>query len=446
MFCFRKLGLLWLCCLPLVAFATPKDTYEYNLANGLKLVIKEDHRAPVVVSQIWYHVGSSFEPGGLTGISHVLEHMMFKGTKKYPAGEFSKRIAAHGGTENAFTNADYTAYFQELSSANVELSIKLEADRMRGLLLPAAEFKKEIEVVKEERRMRVEDNPDALAYERFLAVAHMAKPYHHMVIGHMNDLQHLTVQDLRSWYDTWYRPNNATFVIVGDVDHEKIHRLVKQYFAAIPAQPLPTIKPQREPKGLGQRQVNVKASARLPLLYMGYNVPTLNTIADAKDAYALEMIAALLNAGESSRFARELVRDKQIAISASANYDLLDRFDALFTLSGKPSPKVSLRQLRQAFTAQIHRLQTTRVSDAELHRVKAQVLANKVYAKDSLFGQGMQIGVFSAVGLDWRIGEQYAENIQAVTASDVLRVAKQYLRPEQLTIATLEPEKTRKSS
>ena len=204
--------------------------HEYQLANGLKILVKEDHRAPVVVSQIWYKVGSSYEHSGSTGVAHVLEHMMFKGTKKHGPNEFSKIISANGGRENAFTGQDYTAYFQQLEKSRLPISFELEADRMANLNLRAEDFEKEVKVVMEERRMRTEDNPQALTYEQFAATAFVSSPYHHPIIGWMDDLEHMDVNDMRSWYKHWYAPNNATLVVAGDVDPDAVFELAKKYF------------------------------------------------------------------------------------------------------------------------------------------------------------------------------------------------------------------------
>ena len=206
-----------LLCLPVFTTNAETKVFEHTLANGLKVLVKEDHRSPVVVSQVWYKVGSSYEPGGITGISHMLEHMMFKGTDKHPAGEFSRIIAENGGDENAFTGQDYTAYFQTMEASRLAVSFELEADRMRNLHLLPEELKKELQVVTEERRMRTDDNPQAKMQEQFMTMAYSNSPYKHPVIGWPADIANYTVEDLQAWYQRWYAPNNATLVVVGDV-------------------------------------------------------------------------------------------------------------------------------------------------------------------------------------------------------------------------------------
>jgi len=230
-----KFLLMVLCCLPLAVNSaeTENQVHEKILKNGLKILVKEDRRSPVVVTQIWYKVGSSYEPNGITGISHMLEHMMFKGTKKYPAGEFSKIIAENGGNENAFTGQDYTAYFQTLEKSRLEISLKLEADRMRNLNLLEKELLKELEVVTEERRMRTDDKPRSKMYEHFMALAFSNSPYKNPVIGWPGDIAAYKVEDLNAWYRRWYAPNNATLVVVGDVEPNAVFALAEKYFAPI---------------------------------------------------------------------------------------------------------------------------------------------------------------------------------------------------------------------
>lgn len=413
--------------------------HEHKLENGLKIIVKEDHGAPVVVSQLWYKVGSGFEPGGITGISHVLEHMMFKGTQKYPAGVFSKIIAENGGEENAFTSYDFTTYYQKLAAKRLEISFKLEADRMQHLNFSPEEFDKEIKVVKEERRMRTDDNPSALTYERFYAAANLSNPYHHPTIGWMNDLNQLRTSDLAVWYDTWYVPNNATLVVVGDVNPDDIFLLAKKYFGEIPYHNLSPIKSQREPKPHGTRHIIVEKPAKLPLLLMGFNVPSLKTVDAPWEAYALDVLAGILDGGSSARLTRELIRGKQIAASASAGYDLYRRFDSLFILDGIPSKGHSVEELKAAFLGQINQLKTDLVTKDELRRVKAQVVANKIYERDSLFGQALLIGALESIDLSWRAGEEYVAHIKAVTPEQIRLVAKKYLIPQRLTIAELKP-------
>ncbi|MEW6648233.1 MAG: pitrilysin family protein [Pseudomonadota bacterium] len=414
--------------------------HETTLANGLKVIVKEDHRAPVVVSQVWYKVGSSYEYGGLTGISHVLEHMMFKGTPNHPPGEFSRIIAEHGGRENAFTAQDYTAYFQQLEKTRLPIAFELEADRMRHLTLDPQEFAKELKVVMEERRLRTDDNPQALTWEAFGAAAWQASPYRHPIIGWMNDLEHLQADDLRRWYQTWYAPNNATLVVVGDVEPHEVFALAERHYGPLQPSTIAPPKPRVEPPQRGERRIVVKAPAELPYLMMGYKVPTLKTAAADWKPYALEVLGGVLDGGDSARLPRELVRGSQIAAGVNAGYTLTARLGDLFVFSGTPAQGHDITALERAIKAQIERLKTEPVSSDELARIKAQVTAAKVYELDSVFYQAMQIGVMETVGLDWRLLEEYPQRIAAVTPEQVMAVAREFFTDDNLTVAVLEPQ------
>ena len=420
------------------ALAKP-EVFTQTLPNGMMIIVKPDTRAPVVVSQLWYRVGSSYEHGGITGVSHALEHMMFKGTTRFPGDAFNQLIAENGGQNNAFTSSDYTVYFQKLSADRLPVALKLEADRMQNLIFSNKDFVKEIEVVKEERRMRYDDNPQNLTYERFNAAAHISNPYHHLTIGWMNDLKNMKMTDLSNWYKQWYAPNNATLVVVGDVDPDAVFALAKKYFAKLKHHKVPLVKPQREPKSIGERSVKVNLPAQLPIILIGFNTPSLVNIKQPQEAYALELLTSVLDGGASSRFSRELIRGKQLASSASAGYDLYDRFDGLFTLSGIPAKGHTLADLQTALLAQIKRVQTQLVDRKELQRIITQVVASKVYERDNLFGQAFSLGQAVTVGLPWQTADEYLNRIKAVTPEQLQQAAKKYLIADNMTIATLNP-------
>lgn len=421
------------------AGASAQGVHEFTLSNGMKILVKPDNRAPVVVSQIWYGVGSAYEHGGITGISHALEHMMFKGTARYPAGEFSRIIAEQGGRENAFTSRDYTAYYQLLAADRLEIALKLEADRMRNITLPEDEFVQEMRVVKEERRLRIEDNPNALLFEQVNATAWLNSPYGIPVIGWMTDIEHYTIADMRDWYDRWYAPNNATLVVVGDVDPQAVYRMARRYFGPIKARDIPAIKPQTETRQRGERRIIVRAPARVPAVLMGYKVPVLPTAEVDWEPYALLVAAGILDGGESARLARTLVREQELAAGASAGYSPFNRLDTLFMLSASPSQGTSLADLEAALTESLERLKHEPVSEAELERVKAQVVAREVYRLDSVEGQAMQIGMLEKVGLGWRTLDVIAERVRAVTAEQVQAVAQKYFDVDRRTVGWLEP-------
>ncbi|MET0047631.1 MAG: pitrilysin family protein [Sedimenticola sp.] len=415
------------------------EVHEFRLDNGMKVIVKEDHRAPIAVSQVWYKVGSSYEPDGVTGVSHVLEHMMFKGTANHAPGEFSRIIAANGGDENAFTGRDYTAYYQKMSADRLEVSFELEADRMRNLTLPDDEFVKELEVVKEERRLRTEDKPTSLTYEQFSALAYNSLPYGNPVIGWMNDLNNMEVDDLREWYRLWYAPNNATLVVVGDVDPNQVHGLAKKYFGPLKAEQTPVTKPLREPPQRGMARSVVKVPAKEPYLIMGYKTPVLKSLDEAWEGYALEVLVAILDGGDSARLSRNLVRGSEIAVSAGASYSAFSRLPGMLVMDGTPAKGTSMQQLEEALIGEVERIKREPVSQQELDRVKAQVVAEQIYDLDSVYYQAMQIGILETVGLGWPLLEQYADKIKAVTAEQVQAVANKYLNRDQLTVTVLEP-------
>jgi zinc protease len=419
-----------------------EEVHEFTLDNGLKLIVKEDHRAPVVVSQVWYQVGGSYEPQGKTGLSHMLEHMMFKGTEKHPLGEFSRIMAVNGARQNAFTSVDYTAYFQTLEKSRLPISFEMEADRMRHLVLTEEEFAKERQVVTEERRMRVEDRPTSLLFEHFNATAYQTSPYQNPIVGWMSDIQNYTLADLQAWYQRWYAPNNATVVVVGDVNPKEVLALAKQYFGPLKPSELTPPMPRPEVEQLGIKRITVKRPAKLPYLLMGYKVPSLSTISDENrwEIYALEVLAYLLDGGNSARFSKHLVRGQQIAASANAGYDPFSRLEELLTFSGIPTPQHTVADLEAALREQVQQLQTTLVDEAELERVKIKLRASQVYELDSQFYQGMKIGMLETVGLDWQVFESYLDNIKAVTAEQVQAVARKYLIDDHLTVAVLEPQ------
>lgn len=425
----------------LIPSLTMANVSEFKLDNGLKLIVKEDHRAPVVVSQVWYKVGASYEHNGITGISHMLEHMMFKGTKNLKPNEFSQIIAQNGGEQNAFTGTDYTAYFQKLHKDRLEVSFKHEADRMRNLIINPDELLKERQVVAEERRMRTDDNPHALLNESFNAAAFMSSPYHHPIIGWMKDIQDYQANDLRAWYQKWYAPNNATVVVAGDVEPKAVLDLAKQYFGPLKPEEVAKLKPQGEVPQKGIREIKVKAPAELPYLMMGWKVPAVTTVSEdnAWEPYALEVLAGVLDGGNSARFAKELVREQQVATSVGAGNSLFSRLEDTFTIAGTPANGKTVDDLEQAIRDQIAQLKQAPVSQEELERVKAQVVADNVYEKDSVFYQAMQIGMLETIGLDWRLGEQYVDNIKAVTAEQVQAVANKYFIDDTLTVGELEP-------
>ena len=435
-----------LLCLPALNLQAETKVFEKTLKNGLKVLVKEDHRSPIAVSQVWYKVGSSYEPGGITGVSHMLEHMMFKGTDKHAAGEFSRIIAENGGEENAFTGQDYTAYFQTMEASRLPVSFELEADRMRGLHLLPEELKKELQVVTEERRMRTDDNPQAKMNEHFMAMAYANSPYKHPVIGWPSDIANYKVEDLQAWYQRWYAPNNATLVVVGDVQPNAVFDLAEKYFGELKASEIIPLKPQTEIEQLGVRKMTVKVPAKLPAVVLGYKVPSLKTATDENEAYALEVLAGVLDGGNSARLSSTLIRGQQIAVSTGAGYNLNARLSALFELEATPAEHKSVNDLELALKAEVAKLQKDLITADELQRIKAQVLATDIYQKDSAFYQAMELGTFETAGLGWQKAGEYVSKINQVTPEQVRAVAQKYLVEDHLNIAYLEPQMIKTST
>ncbi len=435
-----QLLIITLLMFPVFSQATEVKTQERVLKNGLKVLVKEDHRSPVAVSQVWYKVGSSYEPGGQTGISHMLEHMMFKGTDKHPPGEFSRIIAENGGNENAFTGRDYTAYFQTLEKSRLPISFELEADRMRNLHLLEDELVKELQVVTEERRMRTDDQPRSKLQEHFTAMAYSNSPYQNPVIGWPADIASYKVKDLQAWYERWYAPNNATLVVVGDVVPEEVFKLAEQFFGSLKPSDIDPIKPQNEVKQLGVRRMTIKLPAKLPYILMGYKVPALTAEENQWEAYALEVLGGILDGGNSARLSSRLVRGKQIAVAAGAGYSLTSRLPGLFMLDATPAKGKTAYDMEYALKQEITDLKRNRVTPEEMARIKAQVLSGAIYERDSNFYQAMQLGSLETVGLGWQKAEEYVEKINQVTPEQVQQVARKYLIENHLNIAYLDPQ------
>ncbi len=412
---------------------------EFRLANGMKVIVQEDRRAPTVVSMVWYRAGSIDEQNGTTGVAHVLEHMMFKGTKKLKPGEFSQRVAALGGRDNAFTSRDYTAYHQQAEKSRLEKLLELEADRMQNLTMDPAEFAQEIRVVMEERRLRTEDEPMALLMETLYATAYTASPYRHPVVGWMDDLQNMTADDALAWYERWYAPNNATLVVAGDVDAQEVLRLAEKYFGDIPPKTLPKVKPQQEPEQRGIRRVSVKAPAENPYIVMAYKVPKLVDVETDDDPFALEVLAAVLDGYDNARLPAKLVRTDRLANSVDAGYDGTARGPVMFMLSGEPTRDSSPEKLEAALRAEVERIAKDGVSADELKRVKTQLIAGQVYKRDSVFRQAMEIGSLEMSGYSHRQIDRMIERLAAVTPAQVQAVAQKYFSDDRLTVATLVP-------
>lgn len=440
-----KLAAVSLLMLPIMS-ASGKSSAENSvteamLDNGLKILIKEDHRAPVVVSQIWYRIGGSYEPEGITGISHVLEHMMFKGTSNNPTGEFDRIISENGGSGNAFTGRDYTAYFQKLEKSRLGVSFDLESDRMQNLLLNEDEFKKEREVVIEERRLRTEDKPESKVYEKFMKRAFRDHPYGRPIIGWMRDLEKLELEDLEKWYKRYYTPANAILVVAGDVDPQQVIAAAKETYGKVPSTDVEMPERPAVPEQNGVQRLSVKAPANVAYMLMGFHVPAVVDQPDNEwEPYALQILSGILDGGDAARFFDQLIRTEKVATAAGTDYDPFARLAGYFLIDGNPADGKTVEELEQAILAQIERLKTEPVSPAELDRVKAQIVASDTYELDSIFYQGMKLGLLESTLFDWRLTEQHSERLQAVTAEQVMAVAKKYFHEDNMTVAVLDPQ------
>jgi zinc protease len=421
------------CCLPTDA-ALADHVTERTLDNGLKVILLENHKAPLVTFQVWYRVGSRNEQYGLTGLSHMLEHMMFKGTEKVGGAQFSQIIEQNGGNENAFTSSDFTAYFENMSADRLHIPISLESDRMRGILLKEEDFKTERAVVMEERRLRTDDTPKAVLMEQLQATAFQLQPYRWPVIGWMQDIERFTIEDLRAYHKTYYNPANAFLIVVGDFETQKVLSLIEESFGSIPGGPKPNQQRDLEQPQLGERRIVVKKEAQLASVIKAYHVPNLKD----PDSYVLEVVSAILSAGESSRLYRSLVREKQLALSAEAENELVSKDPNLFSLAADVMPSKSVEQVEKALEGEIERLRKSLVGERELAKVKNQLESAFIYGQDSLFYQGMLLATYEIVS-SWKDADRYVSAIRAVSADDVRRVVRKYLVPSNCTTALLLP-------
>jgi len=422
------------------SFADDSKVYNYKLNNDLQLIVKVDQRAPVVLSEIWYHVGSSYEPLGKTGISHVLEHMMFKGTPQYPNDTFIKVIAENGGQQNAMTTQDYTMYYQELANDKLPLSFKLEADRMQNLSFSEKDFASELKVVQEERKMRIDNDPLMATYEQFNAAAYFDNPYQNPIAGWANDLAQITLDDLKQWYATWYVPNNTTIIVVGNVDPEEVHKLADRYFGVIKPKSLPSVKQFSLPKPIREKNIQVKLPAKLPILYMGFNAPSVASAPNSYEPYALDVLSTILGGTNSSRLQKDLVRNKQTAGDIAVYYTLYARLPTLFQIAAIPAQGTSAEQLKTAILKEIDNLKTKPISKEELTKIKTQVIANRIYLLDSIESQGSLIGNLAVVNLSYSEMDNYQQQVEKLTSEQIEAVAKKYLTKDNLTTGILLPQ------
>lgn len=412
------------------------DTFihEEVLPNGLKVIAIKDSNAPLAVFQIWYHAGSVNEQIGKTGISHFLEHMMFKGTHKHGPNEFSRMIKRVGGIDNAGTSRDYAFYYQKLPPQKIYLSIELEADRMQNLIMDPEEVQSERKVIMEERRLRYEDDPQSLLYEAVVATAFKNHPYRWPVIGWMSDIEGITRDDLWDYYRGYYVPNNAFIVVAGDIDIDKVMETIRKGFGHIPKGQDIEKNSVKEPPQLGEKRVYVKKEAELPYILIAYKTPNILD----EDSYAIDMLAYILSDGRTSRLYRNLVDGKQIALSAGARYNNLQKYPFIFHLYGIPLPGKEVEELERALYEEIERIKEEAPTEREVQKVKNRIEAEFIIAQDSVFYQAWLHGIFEVIG-DWRFKDKYLDGIRRVTPEDVQKVARKYLVEDKRTVGILIP-------
>jgi zinc protease len=433
----RRLSHLSILVFLLIARSGPAATtevQEFVLDNGLKVLLFEDHKSPAVTFQVWYRVGSRNEKDGKSGLSHFLEHMLFKGTQKIGPEEYSRIIAKNGGRSNAFTTSDVTVYFATMSRDKIGIEIELEADRMANAALGSKYFAPEKKVIQEERRLRTEDQPVSALAEATGAVAYLIHPYRRPVIGWMQDIEALSLDDLREYYKLYYAPNNAFIVMTGDFSTQEIMPKIRAAFGSIPRGPEPPKLDVVEPPQRGERRVALKKEAELPFVLMYYHAPNLHS----PDTYALNLLSVILAGGRSSRLYHELVYQKRLTRSVDADYSGVSIDPTVFSVTAQMMPGKEPAEVEREIDELLAKVSAEFVSERELQKAKNQIEAAFIFGRDSIFGQAIKIGYYEAAG-HWRLMDSYLDGIRKVTREDVRRVAKTYLTRDRRTVGVLIP-------
>jgi len=405
-----------------------------TLDNGLRVLLLEDARSPIVSFQTWYRVGSRDEHRGATGIAHFLEHLMFKGTPTHGARQFARLVEENGGQDNAFTSQDVTSYYVNIAADKVDLVIDLEADRMQNLLLDAKEIGSEREVVIEERRTRTEDDPGGFLGEEVSSIAFKAHPYGAPIIGWMEDIKRITPDEIRAFYKTYYVPNNALVVAVGAFKANELLEKIKRRFGRIPRGKVPPPMLAVEPPQNGERRVTVTKQAQLPIVYLAWHVPNQKS----DDAAALELLSTILAGGRASRLYRDLVYQRQLALEAGGDYSYFSIDPNLFWFWATPMPGQTPEKLEAELIAHMERLKTEPVTDEELARAKNQMEAAFVYQEDSIHQRASMLARFELIG-GFALKESFVAKIRAVTAADLTRVARTWFGPDKKSVGVLLP-------
>lgn len=436
----RKLGVPFLLALMMALSATYSLSFadtsskitETTLENGLKIVVIPDHRAPVVSHVIWYKIGAADEAPGKSGIAHFLEHLMFKGTKKIGPGEFSKIIARNGGQDNAFTSQDVTAYFQRVATDRLPLVMEMEADRMSNLTLDEENVRTERDVILEERRSRVDNDPSSILSEQMTAALYLAHPYRIPVIGWEHEMKQLSQEDAIAFYKRYYAPNNAILVVVGDVKPDEVIALAKKTYGKVaPSKTLTERKRVRDPKQMAPRRV-VLADQRVSQeqLSRHYLTPSFLT-AEKREAEALSLLASILGSHSTGRLYRQLVVEEKIASSSGAWFSA-DAVDyGRFGLYAVPQGEATLADLEVSMDKVIDDIKQNGVTEEELNRARKSKIAQLVYSEDSQFNLARTYGWALTIGRTVEDLQKRAERLEAVTLEDIKSAANKFLLPEQ---------------
>jgi zinc protease len=434
----RWLALILLAAVALAAPGTaaeaPARVLAVTLDNGLRVLLLEDHRSPIVSLQLWYRVGSRNEARGATGIAHFLEHLMFRGTPTHGPGAFARIVERNGGQDNAFTSQDVTSYYVDIAADRLDLILALEADRMQNLTLDPKIVDSEREVVTEERRTRTEDDPSGALGEEVSALAFRAHPYAQPIIGWAVDLKRITREEIRAFYKTYYAPNNAVLVAAGDFKADAVLAKIKQAFGPVPRGPEPPKVLAAEPEQNGERRLVVQRPAELPIVYVGYPVPNQQS----PDAIPLDVLSVVLSGGRSSRLYRHLVYERQLALEAGGDYSYFSIDPNLFWFYATPLPGQTPETLEKELLGEMERLKKDLVSDEELKRAKNQIEAGFVFQDDSVHKRAALLARFELIG-GYALKDQYLDKIRAVTASDLQRVARRYFTDDKKNVGILLP-------
>jgi zinc protease len=415
---------------------------SFTLANGLQVVVIENHRAPIVTQMIWYKVGSADEHRGKTGLAHFLEHLMFKGTKETPPGAFSHLVAQNGGRENAFTTADYTAFFQNVAADRLELVMKLESERMTGLVLTDKVVLPERDVIVEERHMRIDNNPSALLSEQVNAALFLNHPYHNPVIGWEHEMRGLTTEDALAFYRTWYAPNNAVLVIGGDVTLDHVRALADKYYGPIPSHAVPARDRASEPPKVASSRLVMKSPrAGEPSWSRSYLAPSYTSGA-RQYAYALQVLAEALGGGVTSRLYRALVLQQGVALAAGAFYDPGALDYATFGFYATPKKGVAIADLEAAVEAVVKAALKDGLTQEEIDRAKQHMRQQATYARDSLDGPARIVGAALVTGRSLDEVETWPQHVGAVTLDEVNAAARLVIHDEVGVTGVLLPEPT----